>query len=214
MSRDDFYDSLFGRAYSAYTERPRLNRLIARGLWGGDTWSYYESMSAVGEVPAGGTVVDCPCGAGPVFRAIRPDSDVDYVAVDRSPAMLRRARDRAEKRGLREIRFVEADATAIPVADGSVDLFFSYWGLHCFPDPRAAIEEATRVLRPDGRLVGSCFVRGDSLRQRLQLKPHTGDFGPMCFEPELLDWLEQAGLHGVNSHRSGPFFFFDARRER
>lgn len=175
MSRDDFYDSLFGRTYSAYMERPRLNRLIARVLWGGDTRPYYESMNAVGAVPAGGTIVDCPCGAGPVFRAIRPGSDINYIAADLSPAMLRRARARAEKHGLREIRFIETDATAIPVADSSADLFLSYWGLHCFPDPRAAIEEVARVLRPGGRLVGCCFVRGDSLRQRLQAEtPHNG----------------------------------------
>jgi ubiquinone/menaquinone biosynthesis C-methylase UbiE len=212
MSRDDFYDSLFGRTYSAYMERPRLNRLIARVLWGGDTRPYYESMKAVGEVPAGGAIVDCPCGAGPAFRAIRPGSDVNYIAADLSPAMLRRARARAEKRGLRKIRFIETDAVAIPVADSSVDLFFSYWGLHCFPDPQAAIEEVARVLRPGGRLVGCCFVRGDSLRQRLQLKPHATDFGPMCTEPELLEWLAQAGLRGVSSRRSGLFMFFDAHR--
>ena len=213
MSHNDFYDSLFGRTYSAYMERPRLNRLIARALWGGDTRPYYESMSAVGEVPAGGTIVDCPCGAGPALRTIQPDSDVNYVAVDLSPAMLRRARARAEERGLREIRFIESDATTIPVAGGSADLFLSYWGLHCFPDPRAATEEVARVLRPGGRLVGCCFVRGDSLRQRLQLKPHTTDFGPLCTELELLDWLAQAGLRDVRSRRSGLFMFFDARRE-
>jgi ubiquinone/menaquinone biosynthesis C-methylase UbiE len=193
-------------------ERPRLNRLIARVLWGGDTRAYYESMSAVGEVPVGGTIVDCPCGAGPAFRAIRPGREVDYVAADLSPAMLRRSRARAARRGLREIRFVETDATSIPVADGSADLFLSYWGLHCFPDPRGAIEEIGRVLRPGGRLVGSCFVRGDSLRQRLQLKPNTTDFGPLCTEPELLDWLAQAGMRGVRSRRSGLFMYFDARR--
>ncbi len=213
VSRNDFYDSLFGRTYSAYMERPRLNRLLARVLWGADTRPYYESMNAVGEVPAGGTIVDCPCGAGPALRAVRPGRDVSYVAADLSPAMLRRARARAGKRGLREVRFVETDATAIPVDDASADLFLSYWGLHCFPDPQAAIEEVARVLRPGGRLVGSCFVRGDSLRQRLQLKPHTTDFGPMCTEPELLDWLAQAGLRGVRSRRSGLFMFFDARRE-
>jgi hypothetical protein len=87
-----------------------------------------------------------------------------------------------------------------------------YWGLHCFPEPRAAIEEAARVLRPGGRLVGCCFVRGNSLRQRLQLRPHTTDFGSRCTEPELLEWLAQAGLRDVSSRRSGLFMFFNALR--
>ena len=115
-------------------------------------------MAAVGEVPAGGTIVDCPCGAGPALRALRPDAGVRYVAADLSPAMLRRARERAAGRGLEEIEFVAAEAGDLPLEDSSADLFLSYWGLHCFPDPRAAIVEIGRVLKPGGRLVGASFV--------------------------------------------------------
>jgi hypothetical protein len=59
MAQEDFYASPFGRVYSTYMERPRLGRLIARVVWGGDTKAYYESMSAITEAPDGGTVIDC-----------------------------------------------------------------------------------------------------------------------------------------------------------
>lgn len=95
MARDDFYASLFGVVYSTYVERPRLNRAIARAVWGGDVKPVYESMSAVAEVPDDGMIVDCPCGSGPALRALRPDAGVRYVAADLSPSMLRRARKRA-----------------------------------------------------------------------------------------------------------------------
>ncbi|HEX8959834.1 MAG TPA: hypothetical protein VF770_08425 [Solirubrobacterales bacterium] len=75
MAQDDFYASAFGISYSAYMERPRLSRLIGRVVWGGDSKPYYESMSAVAEVPDGGTVVDCPCGAGPALYAGSPAPD-------------------------------------------------------------------------------------------------------------------------------------------
>ena len=211
MSREDFYDSPLGAAYSAYMERPRLSRALGRLVWGGDTGAYYESMGAVAEVPAGGTVVDCPCGAGPALRALRPDAGVRYVAADLSPAMLRRARERAAERGLAEIEFVRAEAGDLPLEDSSADLFLSYWGLHCFPDPRAAIEEIGRVLRPGGRLVGASFVRGPRLRQRIMLRPNRGDFGPMCTEPQLLEWLREAGLTPTDKGRSGLYMFFEAR---
>ncbi len=211
MAREDFYASPLGAAYSAYMERPRLSRAVGRLLWGGDTAAYYESMAAVGEVPAGGTIVDCPCGAGPALRALRRDARVRYLAADLSPSMLRRARERAEKRGLDGVELVESRAEDLPLEAGSADLFLSYWGLHCFPDPEAAIVEIGRVLRPGGRLVGATFVRGPSLRQRIMLRPNTGDFGPMCTEAELSEWLARAGLRLTGSGRSGLYMFFDAR---
>jgi SAM-dependent methyltransferase len=212
MSHDDFYASPLGATYSAYMERPPLSRAIGRLIWGGDTKTYYQSMAAVGEVVDRGTIVDCPCGAGPALRALEPGREVRYVAADLSPAMLRRARARAEKRGLSGIEFVESKAEDLPLEAGSADLFLSLWGLHCFPDPRAAVTEIGRVLKPGGRLVGAAFVRGDSFRQRLLLRPHKGDFGPMCTEADLLEWLDAAGIAVGESSRSGLYFFFEGRR--
>jgi len=211
MGRDDFYASPLGVAYSAYMERPRLSSRISRLVWGGDTKPYYECMAAPAEVPEGGTIVDCPCGAGPALRAIPATGAIDYVGVDLSPSMIRRARERAATRGLTGAEFVEADAAELPVGSASADLFFSFWGLHCFDDPQAATVEAARVLKPGGRLVGSSFVRGrDSLRQRLLIRPHTGDFGPLGTQPEIESWLGAAGFQLTDAKRSGPLLFFEA----
>jgi ubiquinone/menaquinone biosynthesis C-methylase UbiE len=212
VSREDHYDSPFGVVYSAYMERPRLSRAISRIVWGSDDERYYESMRAIGEVPAGGTVVDCPCGAGPALRAVPPDFSGRYVAADLSPAMLRRARRRTERRHIPGIEIVEADAADLPLEKGSADLFLSYWGMHCFADPAAAVAEIGRVLKPGGRLVGAAFVNEPKgLRQRLLLRPDGPGFGPMCTEAELRGWLEEAGLTITESSRSGAMFFFDAR---
>lgn len=151
MSRDDYYASPFGATYSAYMERPRLSHRIGWLVWGGDTKPYYESMAAVAEVPAGGTVVDCPCGAGPALRAVPAGGSIHYVGADLSPAMIRRARKRAAARGL-AAEFVEADATELPLPSACANLFLSFWGLHCFADPAEALAEAARILKPGGRL--------------------------------------------------------------
>lgn len=209
MSRDDFYASPFGVSYSAYMERPWLSSRISRVLWGGDTRPYYASMAAAGEVPFGGTIVDCPCGAGPAMRAIPPG--VSYVGVDLSTSMLRRARERAARHGLSKAEFVEADAAAIPLPADFADLLFSFWGLHCFPDPAAALLEAARILKPGGRIVGSSFLRGRAtLRQRLFIRPNVGDFGPLGTQAEIETWLADAGLDLIVATRSGPFLFFEA----
>jgi len=212
MARDDFYASPFGIVYSAYMERPRVSRAVARAVWGGDTAPYYRSMNAVAEIPDGGVIVDCPCGAGPALRALPPGRSVRYVAADLSPSMLRRARKRAAARGLSNVELVEADACDIPLATGSADLFLSYWGLHCFADPAGALSEAARILRPGGRLVGASFIRGrESLRQRLLIRPGRGAFGQVGTETELRNWLEAAGFQLAGERRSGPMLFFDAR---
>jgi SAM-dependent methyltransferase len=214
VSRDDFYASPFGAAYSAYMERPRLSRPIGRLVWGGDSRHYYESMRELRVLPAGSTAVDCPCGAGPALRELPGDGSLRYVGVDLSPAMLRRARKRAAARGLGGVELVEADAAALPLADGSADLFLSFWGLHCFADPAAALAEAARVLRPDGRLLGSCLIRGsDTLRQRALVRPHAGGFGPTGTQDEVEEWLAAAGFE-ASAKRSGPMLFFDALPSR
>lgn len=211
MARD-FYASLFGVAFSAYMEHPRLARLISRTSFGADTKPYYESMGAIAEVPEGGTIVDCPCGAGPAFRGLRPEAVVRYVAADLSPSMIRRARKRASERGLTSVEVIETDATDLPEPTGSTDLFLSYWGLHCFDDPAGALAEAARILKPGGRLVGTCFLRGkESVRQRLMIRPHTRDFGPVGTEEEVLGWMRTAGFESPSVQRSGPMLLFDTR---
>jgi SAM-dependent methyltransferase len=210
VAGDDYYDSLIGSAYSAYMERPWLSRTVGRAVWGGDTRSYYESMGAIGEVPAGGTVVDCPCGAGPALRAAPVDGKIRYLAIDLSPSMLRRARRRAGERGLSGIEFVEADAKDLPIESGTVDLFVSYWGLHCYEDPAATLTEAARVLKPGGRLVGAALVSGrDHLRQRLLIRSDMGGFGTVGSGEEVERWLRETGFEPRLSS-SGPMLFFDA----
>lgn len=212
MKREDFYASPFGAVYSAYMDRPVLSRLIGRVVWGGDSKPYYESMGAIAEVPEGGLIVDCPCGAGPALRALRPEAAIHYVAADLSPSMIRRASRRVRSRELENVEFMQADATDLPISSASADLFLSYWGLHCFDDPAAAITEAARVLKPDGRLVGSCFVRGaENLRQRLLIRPGSGDFGQVGTRGEVEGWLAHAGFSPLSMSSSGPMLFFDAR---
>jgi SAM-dependent methyltransferase len=213
MARGDRYASAFGAVFSAYMERPRLSRLIARVVWGSDVRPYYESMRAIAEIPAGGTIVDCPCGAGPAFRMVDPRSPGRYLAADLSPAMLRRAERRAAARGLDRVEVVRADAADLPLPPASADLYLSFWGLHCFDDPQGALAEAARVLKPGGRLVGASFVLGSpGPRPRLLLRPGRGDLGPMGSEADVLTWLEASGFELSARRRSGAMLFFDARR--
>ncbi len=60
---------------------------------------------------------------------------------------------RAAERGLHNILPTQGDATALPYGDASMDAVVLTAVLGEIPDPRAALTEVRRVLRPSGRLV-------------------------------------------------------------
>jgi SAM-dependent methyltransferase len=204
------FDGAFGRTYSCWMERPWLGRAVGMALWGGDSKPFYDSMRAIGQLPEGSVVADAPCGAGVAFAALLPRQRVRYVALDLSPLMLEQARQRARTIDNTQIAFIEGDAERLPLANGSVDLFLSYWGLHCMPHPDAAVREIARCLRRGGRVIGAMICRGPSLRQRLLMRPETSAFGPAGTVDDLTRWIDSAGLTRTRLEVSGAFAFFEA----
>ena len=75
-----------------------------------------------------------------------------YYGLDLTPAMLARARARARSLG-RTISLQVGDAMALPYGDRRFDDVVLHLILAVVPDPRAAFAEATRVVKPGGRLV-------------------------------------------------------------
>jgi ubiquinone/menaquinone biosynthesis C-methylase UbiE len=145
--------------YDWAVEHEHVAGVLGRLIWGTDTAAFYRDIARLSELPVDTSVLDIPCGGGVAFRGLRPEHELDYVAADLSPVMLRRARAEAERRGIHWIEFVEADVEALPFSDRSFDLCITYTGLHCFPDPRAAIAGMARVLRPGGELRGTSVIK-------------------------------------------------------
>jgi ubiquinone/menaquinone biosynthesis C-methylase UbiE len=111
------------------------------------------------------------------------------------------------------IDFVEADVTALQFADNSFDLCVTYNGLHCLPDPRAALGELTRVLKPGGTLRGTSCVTGRGPRQDavIAVARRLGVFGNTPHGGDIETWLTEFGLDVVALERSGAIEFFEAR---
>jgi len=97
-------------------------------------------------------VVDVAAGTGIVSRALAPDVE-RVTAVDSTAAMVDEGRARAEQGGLTNLEYVVASAEELPFPDGAFSLVVTRFSLHHFADPRPAVAEMVRVLRPGGRIV-------------------------------------------------------------
>ena len=80
-------------------------------------------------------------------------------ATDISPGMLAVCAESARRIGC-DLRTQSADAERLPYEDGSFDLVVGHAFLHHLPDPKGALAEMHRVLRPGGAL----FVAGEPTR--------------------------------------------------
>jgi SAM-dependent methyltransferase len=201
-----------GGAYDFAGEHEWLARPAGLALWGTETRMLYDSIRAIGELLDGSAVLDVPCGGGVALRGLRPDQSVRYVAADFSTDMLDRARARAAALDRDDIEFVEADIERMPFEDNEFDLCVSFNGLHCLPDPAAAVREIARCVKPGGRLVGDSVVRGAGLRQDLAIGflRRAGVFGVGGTVDELRGWLTDAGLKVDRLERSGGLAHFTA----
>ena len=156
-------------------------------------------------------MLDVPVGGGVALRGLRRGQGVRYVAADISQAMLDRTMALARERGVSgQVEPVVADVGELPFADGEFDLVVSFTGLHCFPDPHAAVREMARVLHPGGVLTGSAVLNDAGLRflPMRAVGRFAGLLGPGATGSDVRRWLEEEGLGEITLERSGAIGYF------
>jgi len=126
---------------------------ISWGIWGVDE----SDVNVLGDV-AGLDVCELGCGTA-YFSAWLAKLGARPVGVDVTPAQLDTARRMMAETGI-EFPLVQADAAETGLPAASFDLVLSEYGASIWVDPYRWIPEASRLLRPGGRLV---FLRNSTL---------------------------------------------------
>jgi ubiquinone/menaquinone biosynthesis C-methylase UbiE len=113
-------------------------------------WERGTELVEACEVRAGQRVLDVAAGTG--NTAIRAaEAGAQVIASDLTPENFEAGRREARASGV-ELEWVEADAEALPFADGEFDVVTSSFGAIFAPDHQAVADEMLRVCRPGGTI--------------------------------------------------------------
>jgi len=134
---------MFGAIAGRYDLNNRLHSFGRDQAW-------RRATVRMAEVRDGERVLDCACGTGDLTRLFARSPAAEIVGADFTPQMLDIAREKTRERG---VRYLEADAMALPFEDASFDVVSIAFGIRNVAEPPRAMSEFHRVLRPGGRLV-------------------------------------------------------------
>jgi len=135
-------------------------------------------------------IADLGCGTGQVAEAVAPFVG-HVIGIDSSPSMRKAAAKRLAKH--RNVELRAGTLEALPVGDGELDAAMMFLVLHHVADPARCIAEASRVLKPGGRLVVVDMLPHDRDEYRSQM----GHVWLGFAEADVLRLLGEAGLDHV-----------------
>lgn len=149
-----------------------------------------DELIRTADVRSGERLLDVACGSGnAAIAAARRYTEV--TGIDYVPALVERARTRAESEGTR-IDFRVGDAQALPFDDASFDVVVSVFGVMFAPDQEKAAAELLRVTRPGGRIALASWTPegygGEIFRTQARFVPPPPGLKP------AVRWGTEAGL--------------------
>lgn len=118
-------------------------------------WLPPEPILREAGIPAGATALDIGAGTGfwtaPLAALVGPSGKV--IATDVEPVMLEELHSLVQTEGIRNVEVVEATELAMPLPDDLADVAVLGFMLHEPSDPGVFLQEVSRVLKPDGRML-------------------------------------------------------------
>ena len=162
-----------------------------RQLVPGRSWAAW--ARALGHLLPRVPVADLGCGEGYLtIETSRWASQV--IAVDRSPEVLKRARELASRRRVSNVTWKRGELESLPIDDAAVDIALFSQALHHAEDPAQALREAARILSPAGRVL----VLDLREHHETWVRERLGDRWLGFTRERLTGLLEEAGFIDIN----------------
>ncbi len=188
-------DPVFGPGlYDAVDLAPLPEDAVAASLGCGNP-------TALADLRPGEIVLDLGSGGGidVLLAATRVGPTGMAYGVDMTTEMLALARRNAAAAGVENVRFLEGEIEAIPLADASVDVVISNCVVNLSTEKPRVFAEIARVLRPGGRVGISDVVADDTLSaaDRAARGDHAGCIAGALSFGEYAAGLAEAGLAAI-----------------
>jgi SAM-dependent methyltransferase len=131
------------------TEQARYDSMLA---------PFADIVLGAAQLGIGDRVLDvgCGCGATTLAAALVATEGLAH-GVDLSASMLERARTNAERAGIANATFEQADVQVHDLGTDAFDVVISRFGIMFFEDPVAAFSNLRRATSPGGRLSFVCW---------------------------------------------------------
>lgn len=154
---------------------------------------------AYGGIKEGDVVLDLGSGAGidAILAAKKVGEKGKVIGVDMTEEMVKKAKENAEKQGVKNVEFLVGEIEALPLPDNSVDTIITNCVVNLTPDKAKTFGEAYRVLKKGGRIYLSDIVLLEELtkEQRNNKDLISGCVAGALLKDDYLNKIREAGFN-------------------
>ena len=150
------------------------------------------------DIQPGERVLEVGVGTG-INLSLYP-KNCSVTGIDFSSSMLEKARERAARKEIRNMRLLQMDAGDLKFADGSFDIVYAPYLISVVPDPVKVAQEMHRVCRSGGRIIFlNHFLSPNGFLSRVErmISPYTIHIGFKA-DLDLPAFLAQANLQPIS----------------
>jgi cyclopropane fatty-acyl-phospholipid synthase-like methyltransferase len=146
-------------------------------------------MAAQAQVTPGQQVLDAGCGNGGSSLWLAARKSARVTGITPVATQVATAKNQASERKLAHLcHFIEGDYCKVPLEDNSIDVIWACESLCHAEDKAAFYREASRLLKPGGRIVIAEYIRYQ--------RPYTS-----AQEQLLLDWVNRWAIPDLDTTR-------------